>query len=269
MFRRCSAMLLVATVSIAMLAGCSWTQRGAALGGAVGSGVGAIIGNNCGSQDTGSGALIGLGAGALAGALIGDLIDQQNMRALQAQLDKCKRELDAAKKQIAEQAAELERRQNRINELEREVAELRKKLDEAIRAAREGETIVLTMLGETLYAPGKAELTAQGRKALDEAMKVVREQFPDREIVVRGHTDDQPIRYSGWKSNWELGAARALGVLHYLQDKHGVKGEQISAQTMSLYRPVASNDTKEGRQQNRRAEIVILPKRPTRIDRPR
>ena len=91
-------------------------------------------------------------------------------------------------------------------------------------------------------------------------MEVVREQFPDRALMVRGHTDSQPIVYSGWKSNWELGAARALGVVHYLMDKHGVQGENLSAATYSKYQPRADNATDEGRQQNRRAELVVLPK---------
>jgi chemotaxis protein MotB len=233
-------------------------MKGAAIGGLAGACCG-YVADDC------DGAGVGLLAGALAGALIGNMIDYRNMVELQAQLDRCRAELDAANKRLAEQAAELEARQNRISDLEREVAALRKKLADMEVTGKDRE-IILTMLGETLYAPGKAELTAQGRQTLDRAIAVVREQFPDREIVVRGHTDSQPIRYSGWKSNWELGAARALGVLHYLQDKHGVKGEQISAQTFSYYRPVESNNTAAGRQQNRRAEIVILPAK-TRVQR--
>jgi flagellar motor protein MotB len=265
MLKRGVTLLCVVAVSVMTLTGCSWTQRGALVGGGVGAGVGALIGHHSSKCDPCDAALIGLGAGALAGALLGDLIDIQNMRALEARVAELEGMLAARQAELDAKTKELAAAQARIAELEREVAELRKKLGE-VKVV--GDEIIISLLGETLYAPGKAELTAQGRATLDKAMGVIREQFPDREIVVRGHTDNQPIRYSGWKSNWELGAARSLGVLHYLMDKHGVKGENISAATYSYYRPVADNASPEGRQQNRRAEIVILPKRVEKIERP-
>jgi chemotaxis protein MotB len=75
--------------------------------------------------------------------------------------------------------------------------------------------------------------------------------------MVEGHTDSDPIRHSGWKSNWELGAARSLTVLHYLADKAGVDPAMMSAATFSKYQPVAGNDNAQGKAQNRRAVIVI------------
>jgi len=78
-------------------------------------------------------------------------------------------------------------------------------------------------------------------------------------IGIEGHTDNVPIKHSGWKSNWELATARALSVLHYLENEQGISGERLSAIGYGEYRPVASNETKDGRKQNRRVEIVILP----------
>jgi chemotaxis protein MotB len=83
---------------------------------------------------------------------------------------------------------------------------------------------------------------------------------PENQIGIEGHTDNEPIKYSGWKSNWELSTARALSVLHYLIDEKGISPYRISAIGYGEYRPVTSNNTKEGRQLNRRVEIVILPK---------
>ena len=79
------------------------------------------------------------------------------------------------------------------------------------------------------------------------------------DIGIEGHTDNEPIKYSGWKSNWELSTARALSVLHYLIDEKGVAPIRVSAIGYGEYRPIASNSNKEGRQANRRVEIVILP----------
>jgi chemotaxis protein MotB len=79
-------------------------------------------------------------------------------------------------------------------------------------------------------------------------------------VGIEGHTDNEQIKFSGWKSNWELSAARALSVLHYLVDEKKISGKRVSAIGYGEYRPVTSNDTREGRQQNRRVEVVILPR---------
>ncbi|MFC1594414.1 flagellar motor protein MotB, partial [Candidatus Omnitrophota bacterium] len=84
-------------------------------------------------------------------------------------------------------------------------------------------------------------------------------------IAVEGHTDNVPIRYSGWLSNWELSSARALSVLHFLIDEGGINPERLSANGYGEFHPVVSNDTPEGQQQNRRVEIVILPEQIKKI----
>jgi len=76
---------------------------------------------------------------------------------------------------------------------------------------------------------------------------------------VEGHTDNEPIKYSGWRSNWELSSGRALAVVHYLIDKRNLEPDRIRAVGFGEFQPVASNDAPEGRRQNRRVEIVILP----------
>ena len=88
---------------------------------------------------------------------------------------------------------------------------------------------------------------------------------PDSFIAVEGHTDNEPIRYSGWKSNWELSSARALSVLHFMVDDCGIEARRLSANAYSEYRPVSDNATPEGKQQNRRVEIVILPAKMNKV----
>lgn len=275
--RRFATMFCAVTLSISSLAGCCWTQRGAAVGGLAGAGIGGVWAHNVGKLSGGEGALVGLAAGGLAGALIGDLLEhkcpsdmERETSQLQKELEALREQLKDREKQLEGKDAELRELRDRIKELEKEIDGLRKKLGdlgEEIKVRREGPNIVLTILGETLYASGKAELTPKGKEVLDRVMRLIRREFPDREIMVRGHTDSQPIKFSGWPTNWELSAARALGVLRYLTDKHGVKGENISGAFYSYYRPVESNATAEGRRQNRRAEIVILPKRKVELKR--
>jgi chemotaxis protein MotB len=119
--------------------------------------------------------------------------------------------------------------------------------------------IVITFVAEVLFDSGKADLKPDGKNMLKKVASVIREEAVDNEIGVEGHTDNVPIKHSGWKSNWELSTARATSVLHYLVNDCGLKPNNLSATGYGEYRPVVSNNTKEGRQANRRVEIIIKP----------
>lgn len=119
--------------------------------------------------------------------------------------------------------------------------------------------LVVTFLTDILFDSGKAKVKPEAFVTLDKISKVLQENVPNLSVAIEGHTDDQPIRYSGWKSNWELSTARALSILHYLVDEKGIAPERVSAVGYGEYRPVASNHTRDGRRANRRVEIVILP----------
>lgn len=119
--------------------------------------------------------------------------------------------------------------------------------------------LVITVVGDVLFDSGKAKVRPEAYTILDKVATVLNENVPELNVGIEGHTDNQPIKFSGWKSNWELSTARALSVLHYLVEEKSVVPERISAMGYGEYSPVASNDTKEGRQSNRRVEIVILP----------
>jgi chemotaxis protein MotB len=120
--------------------------------------------------------------------------------------------------------------------------------------------LVISVLGDLLFDSGKAQIRSEGIAVLDKIARVLEENVPQLNVGIEGHTDNQPIRFSGWKSNWELSTARALSVLHYLAEKKGISPQRLSAIGYGEYRPVATNDTIDGRQANRRVEIVILPK---------
>src|SRR5690606_36353275 len=106
-----------------------------------------------------------------------------------------------------------------------------------------------------------AELSAEGQAVLAHAADTIRQNFPNQSLVIEGHTDNTPITHSSWKSNWDLGAARALSVLHYLEIDQAFPSERLAAISHGDTRPAASNDTEAGRASNRRAVIVILPEK--------
>jgi chemotaxis protein MotB len=119
--------------------------------------------------------------------------------------------------------------------------------------------LVITFVADVLFDSGKAKIKSEAYPILDKVAVVLKKNVPQLNVGIEGHTDNQPIKFSGWKSNWELSTARALSVLHYLVDQKGIIPERLSAMGYGEYSPVASNDTKEGRQMNRRVEVVILP----------
>lgn len=120
--------------------------------------------------------------------------------------------------------------------------------------------LVITVVGDLLFDSGKAKIKQEAYPLLDKVARVLRENMADFNVGIEGYTDNVPIKYSAWKSNWELSTARALSVLHYLVNKEGIAPERLSAVGFGEYRPVDTNDTSIGRKQNRRVEIVIQPK---------
>ena len=108
-----------------------------------------------------------------------------------------------------------------------------------------------------LFEPDGAALTAGGVAALRQIAAALRE-IPDRDFLVGGHTDNQPLKSAGWRSNWELSTARAVAVVRFLQSE-GVDPRRLGAAGFSEFDSVARNDTAEERALNRRVEIVVMP----------
>ncbi|MFA5261118.1 MAG: OmpA family protein [Candidatus Omnitrophota bacterium] len=155
--------------------------------------------------------------------------------------------------------------QNELSELERAKLELEDRLrneidDREVKVEMLDRGLVITFVAEVLFDSGKAKLRSEALNKLERVASVLKTTVADLNIGVEGHTDNVPIKYSGWKSNWELSSARAMSVLHYMVEDLGIAPVRLSATGYGEYQPVASNDSPEGRQKNRRVEIVILPK---------
>ena len=165
----------------------------------------------------------------------------------------------------------------KIEELKDELARLREAksmLDTKLRSeinsdqvslTMDDRGIVITFVAEVLFDSGKADLKQDGKNMLKKVASVINQEAAENEIGVEGHTDNVPIKHSGWKSNWELSAARATSVLHYLISDCGLAPDKLSATGYGEYRPVKSNNTKEGKQANRRVEIIIKPVRAGKV----
>jgi len=123
------------------------------------------------------------------------------------------------------------------------------------------DTLKVVFIDKILFDSGSVDINEKGKKlllVLAESLRGHKEQ----KVVVEGHTDNRrvgPALKERFPSNWELSTARAAAVVRFLQEEGHLQPERLSARGYSFYRPLASNDTEEGRRQNRRIEIILGP----------
>lgn len=117
--------------------------------------------------------------------------------------------------------------------------------------------MVVALTSDVLFAPGNATLSPEGKAAIVEVAGLLAS-MPERAFQVEGHTDNVPIKNAQFPSNWELASARAITVVKTMVDA-GMPAARVSAASFGEQKSAATNDTPEGRAQNRRIEIVVVP----------
>ena len=118
--------------------------------------------------------------------------------------------------------------------------------------------LTLDVVDKILFASGDATVKKEGLAVLKRVVDILKT-VKDKAIRIEGHTDNRPIHTARYPSNWELSAARAINVTHYLEQQ-GIAPAILSAVAYGQYKPVANNGTTEGRAKNRRIAIVLVPK---------
>jgi chemotaxis protein MotB len=192
-----------------------------------------------------------------------ELIDAvESLRETQAGLESSVAELrrrhEDATRALGEREEELGKLRDLRGSYESLVADLEAEVQAGrIEVERLREGLRVNLSDEILFDSGSAQLKPSGREVLARVAARLRE-LPDR-VEVQGHTDNVPIK-QGWPSNWELAAARATGVVRFLQGE-GVPPGRLSGVSYGEYHPVAPNDQPEGRARNRRIELRLLPDR--------
>jgi flagellar motor protein MotB len=155
-------------------------------------------------------------------------------------------------------ATELERKAGELQTAyDALVADLKGEVDsKEIRVRQFREMLEINFVDKILFGSGSADITPRGREVLLKVAAVLGK-VKDKSIYVVGHTDAQPIHSSLYPSNWELSTARSASVIRYLSETGGLTPERFTAMGRSFYQPVASNATAEGRQENRRVDIIV------------
>jgi chemotaxis protein MotB len=123
------------------------------------------------------------------------------------------------------------------------------------------DRLSVQMVEKILFDSGKADIKPQGKAVLEKVGHVL-SGVTDKQIRIEGYTDTVPIGAAlrgKFPTNWELSTLRATTVLRFLQEKTGIDGKYLSAVGYGPHRPVADNDTEQGRAENRRIEIVLIP----------
>jgi len=147
-----------------------------------------------------------------------------------------------------------------------EQEKVREALLSRLRAAVEGTPAEVERRGDTFvittrfsFKPGKADLDVKARSDLRKIADALREGFSGATYLVAGHADASRILKSDYASNWQLSGERARAVMEFLVNEGKIPPERIGYAGYGEYRPIADNLTPEGREKNRRVEIIINP----------
>jgi chemotaxis protein MotB len=223
---------------------------------------------------------------ALDTAKMQNAMAQEEIKNNQQQIKKTEKELESARKQVVTATNELMKLEFRKQDLQEELSEsqvqmsmlrsienetnrrnqIYEKFVDRLKTMIDGGQltvsieqgrIVINLPNNVLFKSGSAKLNPEGEEALAQIASVL-SQFSDRRFQIEGHTDNKPIKSARFPSNWELSTSRALTVIHLLTEMD-VDPENISAAGFGEFRPRADNETEEGRQFNRRIEIIMLP----------
>lgn len=131
--------------------------------------------------------------------------------------------------------------------------------DEDIEVSVEKTVVYINIADKLLFKSGSATISSEAKRVLGKVAEVIAAQ-PNLEVMVEGYTDNKPISTAGIQDNWDLSVKRSTSVIRVLQDDFNIAPDRLVAAGRSEYKPLASNDTVEGRARNRRTRIVLMPK---------
>jgi chemotaxis protein MotB len=201
-----------------------------------------------------------------AKARVADLTSKlQAMGVNVEQLTTDKMQMSRALEEYKARAAQLEAIKQRFEQLRQK---LQKLTNLGLKVQIRHNRMVISLPGDVLFSSGQDSLKEEGRTVLNAVAEVIRkdQQLSARYFQIAGHTDNKPLAGGSFKDNWGLSAMRARQVLVYMIAPGESKGGGGGLDPMHLHAagygetdPIADNGTDEGRQANRRVELVLMP----------
>jgi chemotaxis protein MotB len=208
------------------------------------------------------------------------LKSEQAKSASQAEeITRLQRDLDEANRKISEMVSDSSKLKGSIQEMQTALAALseqKRQTDARIAEYRKllasfqslidagklkvkvvNGRMIVELPSDVLFASGSIDLSEAGKASISEIGTILAP-MSDRQFQVEGHTDDQPIKTARFPSNWWLASGRAIAVSEILI-KAALPPTSVSAASFGEFRPITSNASPQGRAQNRRIEIVLVP----------
>ncbi len=187
-------------------------------------------------------------------------------------------ELDSVRLKIEgslqDRQSEIELREKRIKELKNAIAQrdkAKRQIETDLKEQINAQQVKLeelfgrlkvTFIDRILFNSGSTKINAEGKQLLSTLAESLKHN--NQNIIVEGHTDNVQIGpglRKEYPTNWELSVARSAAVVRYLIEKANIEPQRFTSSGYSFYKPVASNETEEGRHQNRRIEIILTSRR--------
>ena len=186
---------------------------------------------------------------------------EDELRERTAKFDKLQADFNTSRERLVELEQMLAAKDAATNELRRKVADALLGFEgKGLTVTKKNGKVYVSLDEKLLFKSGSYAIESRGAEALRELAKVL-EVNPDINIMIEGHTDDVPLHGSGEiKDNWDLSVKRATTVVRTLLQGSGINPERIIAAGRSEYVPIDTSKTTEGRQKNRRTEIILTPK---------
>jgi len=197
--------------------------------------------------------------------------ERQQIRELQAQLKKC---IDGGSKNVSELVKEI----NESNKYIKHLVNAKSKSDSLnmiltnnlTRSLSSNEAkdvdvkvlkgvVYISLADNMLYKSGSYEISPAAGETLSKIAKIIND-YKDYDVLIEGNTDNVPISKPNIRNNWDLSALRASSVVQALQNQYGVDPKRMTAGGRGEFNPLTTNGTADGKSQNRRTQIIILPK---------
>jgi chemotaxis protein MotB len=192
---------------------------------------------------------------------------QEQLLAIQQNLEKTRKANDSLSVSLAEREKKVKELEYVLANKEKAVQELKNRISNALLNFKENDITVkvkngkvyVSLAEQLLFGSGSIEVDSKGVTALQQLAKAIKDQR-DINILVEGHTDNVPVskKSAYMQDNWDLSVMRATSITKILT-KSGVSPTQLTASGRGEYQPLASNDSPQNKQKNRRTEIIITP----------
>jgi len=184
---------------------------------------------------------------------------ETQLAALGGNLSSVKGQRDQMAKDIEDLKRQREQAEKRAAQFREMVSKFKSMIDAGKLQVEFRDGLMLVKLPDNiLFDPGKTELKKEGQEAIKQVTQILAG-IEGRKFQVTGHTDNKPLsHHSAFKSNWELSTQRAVEVVKFMS-KNGMDEKRLSAAGYADTLPVGDNSSEDGRRQNRRIEIVVVP----------